>query len=92
MLSLILLAPPIGVVVGYTITGICISSNASWRSSFVLQGVAMAVSFICFQIIPDRFINIDQVNMMKRREKNKRLSRDSGGSLLQGEMGGTKVG
>jgi dipeptide/tripeptide permease len=91
MLSLILLAPPIGVVVGYTITGICISSNASWRSSFVLQGVAMALSFICFQIIPDSFINIDQVNMMKRREKNKRLSRDSGGSLIQGEMGGTKV-
>jgi len=33
--------------------------------------------------------------MLKRREKNKRLSRDvdldSGGSLVQGEMGGTKV-
>lgn len=29
--------------------------------------------------------------MMKRREKNRRLSRDSGGSLIQGEMGGTKV-
>jgi dipeptide/tripeptide permease len=96
MLSLILLAPPIGVVVGYSITGICISSNASWRSSFVLQGVAMALSFICIQIIPDSFINIDQVNILKRREKNKRQnninnSRDSAGSLIQGEMGGTKV-
>jgi hypothetical protein len=29
--------------------------------------------------------------MMKRREKNKRLSRNSEGSLIQGEMGGTKV-
>ena len=36
LLSLILLAPPIGVVVGYGITGVCISMGYSWRFSFLL--------------------------------------------------------
>ena len=71
MLSLILLAPPIGVVVGYGITGICVSNNYNWRVSFFLQGITMALSFICITAIPNKFINIDEVNQMKRDVKNK---------------------
>ena len=68
MLSLILLAPPIGVVIGYGITGICIANGTNWRVSFIFQGATMAFCFLVIIFIPNRLINIDEVNQMKRQE------------------------
>ena len=73
MLSLILLAPPIGVVIGYGITGICISSGADWHVSFLGQGATMVFCFIVISIIPNKLINIDEVNALKRRELHKKM-------------------
>lgn len=72
MLSLILLAPPIGVVIGYGITGICIAAGADWRASFIIQGATMAFCFFVILLIPNKLINIDEVNQMKRKEKHQR--------------------
>ena len=71
LLSLILLAPPIGVVVGYGITGVCISLGYSWRFSFLLQGASMAMSIIVMFLIPNKLLNIDEANKLKKEEKER---------------------
>lgn len=101
MLSLVLLAPPIGVVIGYGITGICISSGADWRTSFIIQGATMAFCFGIILLIPNRLINIDEVNQMKRAEKSLRQRKrhndaifdaisDEPSVIFMGEIGGTE--
>ena len=97
MLSLILLAPPIGVVTGYGITGTCISAGVDWRVSFIIQGATMAFCFFVILLIPNKLINIDDVNQMKREEKLQRLRRkkdedisDEHSIIFMGEIGGTE--
>lgn len=76
MLSLILLAAPIGVVSGYLTTGLLISHGVNWTHSFFFQGVTMLVmaAIICF--FPARFINLDDCIDQKRdlkMQKNRQL-------------------
>ena len=69
LLSMVLLAGPIGVVSGYGLTGIMVQYGITWRISFVIQGVVMALSCFIMFLIPSKFINIDDVLTLKREEK-----------------------
>lgn len=71
MLSLILLAPPLGVVFGYGLTAVLIDMKVSWRISFILQGVTMACSCLVTLLIPDKYINIDDVLKLKKEAKDR---------------------
>ena len=103
MLSLILLGPPLGVVFGYALTATAIELFNDWRTSFFIQGLSMAISFFIMILIPDKYINIDEVLVLKREEKvrknlllqqekklaDKFLEADLN-SRLMGEKGGTQ--
>lgn len=66
MLSMILLAGPLGLVVGYGCTGILLSLGLSWRQSFVVQGLIMFGAAFTITFIPSRLIDIDDCIQIKR--------------------------
>lgn len=72
MLSLILLAGPLGLVTGYGCTGALISYGISWRWSFVVQGLIMLLAAITIILIPGNLVNIDHCVTLKRNLKEKR--------------------
>lgn len=65
MLSLLLLAPPLGVVVGYLITSI-ISAHISWHWAFYMQAI-MSVGPICIGLVAvgEKYFNIENAVEMK---------------------------
>jgi len=72
-MSFILLSPPIGVLLGYSLTAYCINVYSNWRLSFIIQGLLMGLGAIILMIIPSKYINIDEVMIMRERynyEKN----------------------
>jgi len=72
-MSYILVAPPVGVVIGYGLTGVVIAYDLDWRISFFIQGVLMALSFFSVVYVPARYLNIDQVIVEQRKEISKRM-------------------
>ena len=60
-MSFILLSPPIGVLLGYSLTAYCIAFYDNWRLSFYIQGFFMAFAAILLILIPTKYINIDEV-------------------------------
>jgi len=71
-MSMILLAGPLGIVLGYSLTGVIVGCGYNWRWSFIVQGGTMAVSFVVILLIPSSFLNTDEVIQMKRIEKCRR--------------------
>jgi MFS family permease len=71
MFSLILLAAPLGIVIGYGCTGVLIGNGISWRYSFLFQGATMAFSAIIVLFVPGRLINIFDCQALKKAEKNR---------------------
>jgi MFS family permease len=59
MLSFILLAAPLGVVIGYSLTGVVISYGYSWRYSFFVQGIVIFASALIVMAVPSKYIDID---------------------------------
>lgn len=72
MMSMILVAGPIGVVAGYGVTAIIIGNGYSWRWSFFVQGFVMAGSFVVTCLVPGYLLNINEALDLKRQEKEKR--------------------
>lgn len=72
MMSLILLASPLGVVFGYGGTGWLIGSGLNWRYAFFSLGIVMVASSIVIAMVPDRFLNLDECVELKRDLKEKR--------------------
>lgn len=52
LMSLILVAGPVGVVFGYALSAIVIGWGYSWRTSFLFQGFIMAASFLVTLLVP----------------------------------------
>lgn len=77
-MSFILLSPPIGVLLGYSLTAYCIAFYNNWRLSFIIQGLLMAFATIILILIPTKYINIDEV--AKIREKFNSEVPETGGS------------
>lgn len=91
MLSLILLAGPLGLVTGFGCTGALISYGVSWRYSFFVQGITMLGGAIMICMFPSRFININECIRLKREAKdfrNKQLYQTRR-NQQDGEIGGT---
>jgi predicted MFS family arabinose efflux permease len=57
-----LLAPPLGVMIGYGITAIIIKFLGNWRISFIIQGFSMGLAFIIILFIPTKFFDLNKVN------------------------------
>ena len=64
--SSMLLAPPLGVMVGYGLTAYCVGTHDSWKLSFVVQGVIMFGCLLILIILPDSIIDIDGVMRAKK--------------------------
>ena len=64
-MSFILLSPPFGVLLGYSLTAYCITFYESWRLSFIIQGLLMGFSAIILILIPTKYINIDEVSKLR---------------------------
>jgi MFS family permease len=59
MLSLLLLAPPLGVVFGYLFTGL-LSAHLSWHWAFYLQAiVSVGPTFLGLLAISERYFDIE---------------------------------
>ena len=91
MLSLILLAGPLGLVTGFGCTGLLLGYGISWRYSFLVQGLSMVVAAFLVCLFPSRFININECVRLKREMKdfrNKQLYQTRR-NQMDGEIGGT---
>ena len=58
-MTILLLASPLGIVLGYTLTYYMILSH-TWEWSFYIQAIALAPCVVCFLITPSRYIDIEQ--------------------------------
>jgi len=68
ILSVNLLASPLGIVIGYIIT----SSMSSWRLAFVFIGVLSIILAILFLCIPPHYIEVDVALRLLAKERAKR--------------------
>ncbi len=57
MLSMLLLAPPLGVVAGYLLSAVMIA-HATWKWSFYIQSVISAVIPIIIMGIKSKYMDI----------------------------------
>lgn len=58
-LTFLLLASPLGVVLGYTLTFYMQKYLNDWRWSFYIQAIAILPCSACFLITPSKYINIE---------------------------------
>lgn len=65
-MSSMLLAPPLGVMVGYGLTAYCVGTHDSWKLSFILQGVIMFFCLVVTLVLPDSVVDIDGVIRAKK--------------------------
>lgn len=95
MMSLILLAGPLGVTIGYGATGIVVNHDISWRYAFLVLAIISGFSSLLIICMPDRYMNIDACYELKRKTKNERInqiniSKKEENTLVEGELGGTE--
>lgn len=64
--TILLLASPVGVIAGYTLTSIMVS-YATWHWSFYVQAVGIMISAIVYAFVPDRYMDIDQTTKQKKK-------------------------
>ena len=64
-MSAALLASPIGTLVGFAFTAFTISKYESWRLSFFIYAIVMAIGFLFFAPIPKRFFDVKKINDVK---------------------------
>jgi len=57
-LTVLLLASPLGVVLGYTLT-YYMEKYLSWEWSFYIQAIALLPCAACILVTPSRYINIE---------------------------------
>jgi len=57
-LTILLLAPPLGVVIGYSMTALLIA-KASWHWTFYVQAVCLVPCFMGFLLTPEKYMDID---------------------------------
>lgn len=74
MMSLILLAGPLGVTIGYGATGYIVSLGISWRYAFLVLAIISGLSSILIVLMPDRYMNIEKCVELKRKTKNQRMN------------------
>ncbi len=87
MLSLLLLAPPLGVVTGYILTAIFIA-HLSWQWAFYAQAVTAAVPVsLALILIKGRYFDIERA--IERREA---ISTDEDDCERVSQTGGTSEG
>lgn len=68
-LSAALLASPIGTLLGFGITALTINKFQSWRLSFYIYAAIMALGFVFFIPIPERFFDVKRINDIKSKQK-----------------------
>lgn len=91
MMSLILLAAPLGVTIGYGFTGFIISKGLSWKYAFNVIGLVMVASSVILVFVPERFLDIDECIRLKRavkETKNESIYKQRS-NHVEGELGGT---
>lgn len=60
-MSLGLIAPPLGVVIGYVMTSYITNANMEWELSFMIQtGLNFIAAFLVL-LIPKVYLNLDEV-------------------------------
>jgi MFS family permease len=65
-MTVLLLASPLGIVIGYTVTYYMIQSH-TWEFSFYIQAIALVPCIICFMVTPSRYIDIEQTTGYKNQ-------------------------
>lgn len=86
-LSLLLLCPPIGVLLGFGLTGIMVDI-LDWRWAFYFQVILFIPCFIVFIIVPNDYFSIHEASKdTKRLKKEKTIKKMVSG----GETGAQPV-
>lgn len=68
-MSIAYLASPIGTLLGFGITAFTISEYNSWRLSFYIYTIIMAVGLVLFAPIPKRFFDVKKINDIKAKQR-----------------------
>ena len=67
-MSFSLIAPPLGVVIGFVMTSCIVNSNiGTWQLSFLVQAIMNGVAAGLVLLIPRAYLNIDQILEEKRK-------------------------
>lgn len=74
LMSMILLASPLGVTVGYGWGGYVVGSGHSWRFAFFGLAIVSGASSILIFLLPDKYLNIDECHRKKQALKESRNS------------------
>lgn len=61
-----MLASPLGVVLGYTLT-YYMNLNHSWEWSFTIQAIAMIPCIGCVIVTPSQYLNIEKTIEFRKR-------------------------
>eukprot|EP00347_Sterkiella_histriomuscorum_P015691 403356061 len=79
MLTLLMLAPPIGVVLGYLITAFMIAYY-TWQYAFYIQAVMIGPCLIGFMITPDKYFDIEKAvtNLQEKQTKSPQFTSQAG--------------
>lgn len=63
-----MLAAPLGIVLGYTLT-YHMNQYHSWEWSFCIQAIALVPCIICMAFIPSKYYNVEETIEFKNRSK-----------------------
>jgi len=58
-MTFLMLAAPLGVVIGFSVTSTLISNEISWKMSFIGQGVLLIPPIFSILVIPSKYLDID---------------------------------
>jgi MFS family permease len=71
-MAFLLLSPPLGVILGYSLTGF-LAYRFSWQMAFYVQAVIFVAITLITMLVPGKYINIDVALHAIGLEKRKRL-------------------
>ena len=70
-MAVALLSTPLGVIFGYTLT-YTIMVYSSWQFSFYIQGWIVIIFALLFSFVPNKYTEIDQIQILLKAEKKRR--------------------
>jgi len=67
-MGFMLMSPPLGIMLGYAITAICLSWTDSWRFAFFVLSCLAGTTVGLILLVPNDLINIDGVDTRLKHE------------------------
>lgn len=60
-LTLMMLGPVIGIVIGYIVSAAMISNGCTWQSTFYVHASLNLICSVIICLVPSRYVNIDEL-------------------------------